>query len=274
MKKIQHFVITRFNLKISGDFTRDKSGIATRSDDWLDHRFDLFERYCLPSLVAQTNQDFTWLLLFDESTSEKHRQRVERAVRLCPQIKACFIKGTDAQPSIRESINEDTEILITTRIDNDDAFRDDALAMVRSYAQELATDLCINFRYGFSFNGDEAEVFSQKYNPFSSLIELKKPDGFKTIFAAGHGKIHRLAKVKQIKTGPHWLMVVHDRNLANRMPGESSHYNLWKPRRLKRYIKKYLLHKLRRIFWSTDFKKKYSRDELVTRFHMVTDQKN
>jgi len=204
MKKIQHFVITKFNLKISGDFTADKSGVATRSNDWLDHRFDLFERYCLPSLVAQTNQDFTWLLFFDESTSENHRQRVEQAVQLCPQIQACYINGTDFLTSIIESINDDTEILITTRIDNDDAFRDDALAVVRSYVQDLAADLCINFRYGFSFNGDEAEIFSQKYNPFSSLIELRKPEGFKTIHSASHGKIHSLAKVKQIKTGPHW----------------------------------------------------------------------
>lgn len=271
MKNIQHFVITKFNLKIPGGFSTDKSGVETRSDDWLSHRFDLFEKYCLPSLAAQKNKDFLWLLFFDESTNAECRRRIEKAKEMCPQIRAFFIDGFDMMPSISGLIGHDCEILITTRIDNDDAFRDDALEVIRGYSQGLQHDLCVNLRFGFSYDGTYAEVFSQKYNPFSSLIEFRKPEGFKTIIGLNHGKIHQLAKVKQVKTGPHWLMVVHDRNVANRMPDDYRHYSLWKWRRLRRYVKKYLLHKLRRMFWPADFKKKYKIEELVPHFHVKPD---
>ncbi len=271
MEKIQHFVITRFNLRIPGGFTTDKNGKQTLSDEWLDHRFDLFERYCLPSLAAQTNKDFTWLLFFDESTPDAYRQRVEEARQVCPQIQACYINGLDIVPVISSAVDSDTDILITTRIDNDDAFREDALDVIRKQAENVTDDLCVNLRFGFAFDRQEAVVFSQKYNPFSTLVELRKPEGFKTIFGAGHGKIHQLARVKQIKTGPHWLMLVHDKNVTNKMPEDFRQYNLWNPHKLRRYIKKYLLRRLRRLFWSADFRKSYRFEELEPAFHIKKD---
>ena len=269
MQKVQHFVITRFNLKIASGFSVDKSGVSTQSDDWLSHRFDLFERYCLPSLAAQTNKDFIWFVFFDESTSETYRQRMEKAQQQCPQLRACYIPDTDIHSVMNRAIDEQTDVLITTRIDNDDAFREDALAVIRQQLDNVSQDTVINLRFGYSYDGHLAEVFSQKYNPFSSLIEFRKPDGFMTIFGEhGHGKIHKIARVKQIKTGPHWLMVVHDRNVANKMPGEYKYEKLWKPHRLKRFIKKYLLHRIRSLFRPAAFRKKYTIEELAKQFHV------
>ncbi len=63
--KFKHFVITLFNLKL---WTQDKNNVSTRTDEWLEKRFELFENYCLPSLKAQTNKNFVWLCLFDQFT--------------------------------------------------------------------------------------------------------------------------------------------------------------------------------------------------------------
>lgn len=268
MRKIQHFVVTKFNLRIAGGFVTDKAGVETRSDEWLEHRFGLFEKYCLPSMSNQINKDFKWFVFFDAATPEKYRERMLVAKKACPQIEAMYIEGIDVKKHVLEHVEADTDILITTRLDNDDAFREDALKVIREGAESASSDVCVNFRFGYSYDGEHAEVFSQKYNPFSSLIEFKKPAGFNTIIGTAHGKIHRLAEVKQIKTGPYWLMVVHERNVANRMPGEYRHYSIWKWRRLRRYIKKYLLHRLRRVFWPREFKKLYSMEELSQQFHI------
>lgn len=263
--KTQHFVITRFNLRL---FAFDKNRQKTLSDEWLSHRFDLFERYCLSSMAAQTSADFTWFVFLDESTPEAYRQRMEAAKRECPQLRPCYIQGGDIYPHLMAQVDADTEVLITTRIDNDDSFRDDALAIVRSHVPFAKTRLCINFRYGFSCDGSRAEVFSQKYNPFSSLIERRIGGNFVTIFATGHGKIHEIAEVKQITTGPHWLMLVHDRNVANKMPGDYKQQNLWRPHYFKRYVKKYITQRIRRIFWPKEFKRTYSMEELAQHFHI------
>ncbi|HEY9201934.1 MAG TPA: glycosyltransferase [Gammaproteobacteria bacterium] len=269
MLKIQHFIITRFNLKVSESFTTDKNQMSTQDIEWLSHRFDLFEKYCLPSISAQTNKDFSWIILFDIDTPEVFRKRIEQAKSVCPQIVDIYLAGSNMMPELEKHIKDDTDVLITTRMDNDDAFRDDALQVIRQQLDGLTEDLCINMRFGYSYDvaTDQAEVFSQKYNPFSSLIEFRKNTPFKTIWGAAHGKIHQLAKVRQLKSGPHWLMVVHERNVANRMPGEYKNYSLWKWRRLKRYVKKYFIPRIRKLFWSAEFKKKYSLQELRLRFH-------
>lgn len=67
-KDIQHFILTRFNLLI---FNKNKEGKKVRTIKWLEHRFMLFEKYCLPSVKNQTCQDFQWIVLFDSSTPER-----------------------------------------------------------------------------------------------------------------------------------------------------------------------------------------------------------
>ena len=86
MNKIQHFVLTRFNLQSGENFVVDKNNKHTQSDDWLLHRFNLFEKYCLPSLGAQTNKKFQWFLFFDKETLHIFRQRINEAKSICPQI--------------------------------------------------------------------------------------------------------------------------------------------------------------------------------------------
>ena len=74
MENYSHFIITRFNLNL---YAQDKHDLPTRTDRWLEHRFEVFERYCLPSVAAQTSGNFTWLCLFDAATPEPYRSRIE-----------------------------------------------------------------------------------------------------------------------------------------------------------------------------------------------------
>ena len=55
---IQHFVITRFNLRAAYSGA-DRQGQPVLSPGWMRERIELFERFCLPSMVHQANQNFT-----------------------------------------------------------------------------------------------------------------------------------------------------------------------------------------------------------------------
>ena len=74
---IQHFVITRFNLRTAYSGT-DRHGKPVLGPSWMHERIELFERYCLPSMVHQVNQNFTWLVLLDEATDPESAARGER----------------------------------------------------------------------------------------------------------------------------------------------------------------------------------------------------
>lgn len=57
VSEVQHFILTRFNLLL---WNKAKDGQMVRTTKWLEHRFSLFENYCIPSIKNQTCQDFEW----------------------------------------------------------------------------------------------------------------------------------------------------------------------------------------------------------------------
>ena len=67
---MNHFILTRFNLRL---YPKDKNGNVTLTPEWLEHRFQLFELYTLPSLSAQTCKDFKWIVLIDRETPQEYK---------------------------------------------------------------------------------------------------------------------------------------------------------------------------------------------------------
>jgi hypothetical protein len=62
-----HVLITRFNIRVPcGE--RPTAEWKPPSKEWMLHRLDLFERYCLPSVASQSVQNFHWILLVDPNT--------------------------------------------------------------------------------------------------------------------------------------------------------------------------------------------------------------
>ena len=71
----RHFIITRFNVRV-GKPQNDKNGNHTNTDVWLKNRIDLFEKYCLPSIVGQTSKNFIWLVLFDKKSIQEYMHKI------------------------------------------------------------------------------------------------------------------------------------------------------------------------------------------------------
>lgn len=86
---IQHFILTRFNLLL---WNKDKEGHKVRSKEWLEHRFALFERYCLPSIKSQTCQEFEWIVLIDSTTPERFKERIAEYQRECKQLIPVYVE--------------------------------------------------------------------------------------------------------------------------------------------------------------------------------------
>lgn len=65
MSWFDHFILTRFNVRVPG-------WARQTDDDWLRNRISLFERYCVTSVANKTSKEFRWLVFFDVST-QTHR---------------------------------------------------------------------------------------------------------------------------------------------------------------------------------------------------------
>lgn len=233
---MNHFILTRFNVRL---YPKDKKGNNTLTPEWLEHRFQLFERYTLPSLSAQTCKDFKWIVLIDRETPQAYKERLEGCVERCPNLHIIRVrsdKGYLSTQVFREVIQRDMKEahgenfkdgkVLTTWMDNDDALAIDFVDRVQQEAAKLSVKRpsFIVFHYGLQyFTQREVAVRHRfKNNHFISLIEVIQSDDLpKTVFGYGNHwyvysfdeqcDIHQVAN----KDKAAWIEVVHNRNVAN-----------------------------------------------------------
>ena len=87
--KFEHFIITRFNLPI---YSKIKNGnVCSTMIEYLDNRFLLFLKYCLPSIKQQTCQDFKWLVLFDANTPKVYKTKINEIHKEYNRFIPCYL---------------------------------------------------------------------------------------------------------------------------------------------------------------------------------------
>ena len=86
--------MTRFNLPI---FQAKVGGASSKSCDksYLQYRFELFEKYCMPSIINQTSQNFKWIVLFDANTPQEFKDRVWNLHANYQNLIPCFLNLED-----------------------------------------------------------------------------------------------------------------------------------------------------------------------------------
>jgi hypothetical protein len=173
----------------------------------------------------------------------------------------------DLQAACRQFISADTETLITTRLDNDDAFRDNALETLQRNVGSKPRQL-LSFRYGYNMVNGEALVVRHLRNPFLSLVERRGKRDFLTVFCGlPHGKLSKIAPVKTITDKPYWLQVIHERNISNRDARRPGPPDCKSARDLFKRFKHRVLKRLSRLFWPASFKRTFQASELQPLFH-------
>jgi hypothetical protein len=239
---IQQFLLTRFNVR----YRNFGDGIG-ESRQWLEDRFDLFERFCVPTIAAQTFEDFEWIIFCDEGTGEEDLQRIRA---FDPRIRIALTASTifdpqsqkDAQPREREGygpvlwrmhvhpfVKSGTEVVISTRLDNDDALNRHAFARLRDHLDmfvESGHDRWVyNPMHGYRLDTRDRKVYqsSLRNSPFQSRFERVGP-GLRPLGALGghHGKASELYPYYDDEEGRLWMMVVHGGNVSNRVGGKPS----------------------------------------------------
>lgn len=219
---MQLFFLTRFNILL---WKNDKEGAPVRTANWLDHRFSLFERYCLPSIKNQSCQDFAWIVLFDSTTPERYKAKIEEYKKECPQLVAVFVepeRGRYFAEIFREEVIKRLKAkrVVSTYLDNDDALN---IRFVENLMERASTESDGTFFYydkGYQYYEDGNYLLQIKYprNHFVSVVEDGNPQTVKGIFGYGrHYYIDKIkgAKVNHINTEPMWCEVVHEKNMIN-----------------------------------------------------------
>ncbi|MBN1361415.1 MAG: hypothetical protein JW993_12530 [Sedimentisphaerales bacterium] len=222
MHVFQHYILTRFNDGIYGP----NSKLTVPPDEWMDHRLRLFTTFTMPSMMEQTCQNFTWLVLMDGRTPDRYNQEIE-SFRY-PNLRLIYPTPTGGRWS--QAFKPGDYDLITTRIDNDDAFHRDAIAALqRTYLAEhekRAKPWVMVFPYGFLMNLVSQDLWGMEYwyNNCPTLVGSGS-DG-KNVFQWRHHEIPAEVAKCYIDDKPYWLQIVHVHNLQNGIPVEGHPYKI------------------------------------------------
>lgn len=217
-----HFIITRFNVNIY------PLAFPKRLEDtWLALRFELFQRYCFPTVRAQQLQNFTWLVLFDEQTPARYRKVIQAYARygnFTPHYCGAYETIMPSVIGRMQELAHGAEWFLTTRLDNDDALSirftrglHKVVAGLDEASLKPSDTLFLNFPNGLQYCSGTFYAFRDETNAFVSLLERREDP--RTVFWVDHPSIHEVSRVVQVEAQPLWLQVVHDLNVYNYVRG-------------------------------------------------------
>lgn len=218
MEAFTHFIITRFNVPTS--FGPPQGWLDNK---WLESRIQLFRQVCLPSILAQRNQNFTWLVLMSDQTPCYFREEVIKMISGQSFVGEVLLISERYEIALRLEMQRrklcGTPYLLTTRLDSDDA-------LCRGFVSTLQSTVCdqdytfVSFSEGFTFSIETLEL--RKYifptNPFASLIEVWT-ESSTTIYCASHMNLPNLGRFISIPLFSAWLQCIHGGNVLNTPQG-------------------------------------------------------
>jgi len=210
-----HIILTRFNVRTAG---REKQ--LRSKNTWLKDRFDLFDRFCFPTIKNQTNLEFIWLVYFDEDTPLEYKNKITEYQTSCANFKPYFIGEwtTEAVHSaIRTLFKEQHKYLLTTRIDNDDGIHEQFIETLKG-AVSSKLPCYYNFPNGLTFKDGFCYSHQDLSNAFLSYME--PIDNFITVWDLPHPEVIQQFNVVQMELPYAWLQVIHGANVSNRLRGK------------------------------------------------------
>jgi hypothetical protein len=208
--KFQHLILTRYAVKglFYDEFSRE----------WLEERLRVFRAYCVPGMAQQTVGDFSWLVLFDETTDRDYLDRVRESARFVPQLRIVTTSHKRKVPlpkAIAPFIDDDTQVLITTRLDSDDSLNRETAAVLRAYVEAFVASprrrWIVNFPRGYRYDDQGGRLYAAywPYSPFSTLFERLDGDRRRFNVYRNHHKLHLHLPVHFDESIAGWMQVIH-----------------------------------------------------------------
>jgi len=220
--KFKHFVLTRYNLGIYDrkQKLRDKKRIVP--EEWMENRWKLFTKFCVPSVSNQKCKDFVWIIVFDPKTPVGVLDEAEKVVP--PNTIVCTGDNFRKKSiEVVESLLTDEDRVITSRIDNDDAIHQDFVGNIQEWFKIRKRTGVLTYSKGWVWDWLSNKLYHLRYikNHFITFIEKRGAKPVKTVLRDRHTDLTSRFQTFRVETESHmWLESVHEDNLLNYARGD------------------------------------------------------
>lgn len=209
----QHLFLTRFNIR-----DRAAGWSPSRSPEWMDARMRLFETYCLPTVQAQTCTGFRWRILVAEDTEDVHLERLrahDDRIELVPFTPSA---GTSITSVVQD--HDDVQVLITSRLDNDDGIHRDYVRRVQERVHWCTPDqtrVVHSFPWGYKLTSHDGRLHRTRLvnSAFTSMFEWLPAVSPVSVWARNHSHLPMLFPTVLDESIHGFLQVVHGENVLN-----------------------------------------------------------
>lgn len=193
----------------------------------LDTRLFFFENLVLPSVKAQTDPDFTLVLMMGDQLPEPWRGRLLELISDVPQIRPVFLpEGQNHMEACRDVMraarDPDADLVAEFRLDDDDAVAASFIARLRGLypqlrpiyeeAKRCAVDFCRGFLFRCESDGSVGFETAQARLWTPALALYLPREHQRSLLNYPHMRTWRQMPVLSLNTAPMFIRGGHDGN--------------------------------------------------------------
>ena len=185
---LSHVLLTRFSYRANLNQPQRNSG----DDGWarfdpldptrLDFRFALFECACLPNVMAQTSQNFDWVLIVDPHLPPTYRERLQKLVAQRARTYLHDYHPDDNLAGLAwlaPYTDVSSDLILTTNLDDDDILTLDFVEIAQSHIKALGHDVPSVKFLGLKTTY-QWELFSSSKYPFGKWAPWHRVNWFRS----------------------------------------------------------------------------------------------
>lgn len=181
------------------------------SKSWIEKRINIFMRFTLNSLKAQTNQNYLALIKYEDKSKDIIDNVLSKYSKLPDNI--CFISKSKYEKKVIEKA-KGFEYLYLVRLDSDDMYHKSFIQQLYDYKHDISTEAIIN-QNGYIYDSIKKQMarFPQKSPNYYTLV-YKVDDyiaGKRYVIPGGHPNVIKLLNHEVIKK-PNYIRLVHTTN--------------------------------------------------------------
>jgi hypothetical protein len=207
---LNNYLITRFNVPYKKLYRNNDD-----KKEWMKERKKLFEKYCLPSVLNQSSNNFKWIICISPNTRKKNLAYFDDLKQKVDGVKYLKVGSMyEVKKVVGKLILKNTEkgtYVSTTRLDTDDVICRDIISTIETVFN-FQNRQPISWAKGYQLliKKNILRVVDYPRGPFKSLIE-KNDGSIETV----HGKEHmRWDEQKELYGKPYWCQVIHESNVS------------------------------------------------------------
>ncbi len=229
--------LCRFSYLGEGGFEASKQGMEKVTamlydQQRMNRRFAFFEKLCLPSLAAQTDQDFKLVVLVGTSMPMRFRSRLRGLAETYTFLHICALEPhgplNSTKRAYRRGLDDSADFMTGFRIDDDDAVAIDYIEKTRGAADQMIKmgwadadhPVVVAFHRGIYWDMNDKEDPFYDFREIGPLglasAMITKPDDHSNMFRWNHRRVGAYARMWTDPTDLMFVRTLHQHNDSDR----------------------------------------------------------